>query len=60
MFGAFVQLDKDFQGLAHISEFGTEDKLQEALKLGQEYTFKIILIDPKEHKMALGLIKKEN
>ncbi|MDP3710236.1 MAG: S1 RNA-binding domain-containing protein [bacterium] len=56
-FGAFVQLDKDFQGLAHISEFGTEDKLQEALKLGQEYTFKILLIDPKEHKMALGLVK---
>lgn len=56
-FGAFVQLDKGFQGLAHISEFGTEIKLQEALKLGQEYTFKIILIDPKDHKMALGLVK---
>lgn len=56
-FGAFVQLDKDFQGLAHISEFGVETKMQEELKVGQEYKFKILVIEPKEHKMALGLVK---
>lgn len=56
-FGAFVQLDKDFQGLVHISEFGTETKMQEVLKVGQEYNFKIILIEPKDHKMALALVK---
>ena len=58
-FGAFVQLDKDFHGLAHISEFGSEVKMQEALKPDKEYIFRIILIDPQEHKMSLGVMKKE-
>lgn len=56
-FGAFVQLDKDFHGLVHVSEFGTEVKMKEVIKVGDEHEFKIILIDPKEHKMSLGLVK---
>lgn len=56
-FGAFVQLDRDIHGLAHISEFGTEQKMREMLKLGQEYNFKILMVDPKEHRMSLGLVR---
>lgn len=52
-FGAFVQLDKNIQGLAHISEFGTEKKMEETLEIGKKYNFKIISIKPSEYRMAL-------
>ena len=52
-FGAFVEIAPGIQGLCHISEFGTKEKMEEALSLGQEYEFEILQIDPKEHKMAL-------
>lgn len=58
-FGAFAQLDKDIHGLIHISEFGTEDKMRETLKIGEEYALKILMIDPKEHRMSLGLKRTE-
>ena len=54
-FGAFVELDPDIQGLAHISEFGTEQKMREMLTLGTIYEFKILLVDPREHRISLGL-----
>ncbi len=47
------------QGLVHISEFGTEAKMKEELELGQEYDFKVLLLDPKEHRMSLGMIREE-
>lgn len=59
-FGAFAQLDKDIHGLVHISEFGTEAKMRESLEVGQEYQFKILMIDPKEHRLSLGLLREEN
>jgi len=52
-FGAFVKLDEYIQGLAHISEFGTEKKMEETLEIGKEYNFKIISIKPSEYRMAL-------
>jgi len=52
-FGAFIKLDKNIQGLAHISEFGTEKKMQETLEVGKEYDFKIISIKSSEYRMAL-------
>lgn len=57
-FGAFAQLDPDIHGLVHISEFGTEAKMRETLELGSEYPFKILLIDPKEHRLSLGIPKE--
>ncbi|TSC74861.1 MAG: hypothetical protein G01um101433_980 [Parcubacteria group bacterium Gr01-1014_33] len=54
-FGAFVEVERDIQGLIHISEFGTQEAMRRALELGKEYMFKIILIEPKEHRMSLGL-----
>jgi len=55
-FGAFVELDPDIQGLAHISEFGTEQKMREMLTIGTTHEFTILLVDPKEHRISLGLM----
>jgi ribosomal protein S1 len=43
--------------LVHVSEFGDDKKLKEALSLGKSYSFKITLFDPKEHKMTLSFVK---
>ena len=58
-FGAFVQLDKDIHGLVHISEFGTSQSMKDQLEIGKEYDFQILSIEPKQHKMALSLVKAE-
>ena len=58
-FGAFVQITPEIQGLCHISEFGNE-KMEDVLKVGKEYKFQILLIDEKEHKMSLKLVKDES
>lgn len=57
-FGAFVQVDRDIHALLHISEFGTETRMREKLEVGNEYEFKILLVDPKEHRMSLGMMKE--
>lgn len=54
-FGAFIQLDKDIHGLAHISEFKSEEKMKETLKIGKKYNFKILSIEPREHRLSLAL-----
>lgn len=54
-FGAFVELSDGLQGLLHISEFGSEKRMRETVEVGKETKFKILLIDPEEHKIALGL-----
>jgi len=55
-YGAFVQLDNQIQGLAHISQF----KGQIPLKEGQTYTFKITSLEPKKHRLQLDYIKIKN
>jgi small subunit ribosomal protein S1 len=55
--GALVSIEEGVAGLVHVSEFGDEKKLKEALSLGKSYSFKITLFDPKEHKMTLSFIK---
>jgi len=54
-FGAFVQLTEKIQGLCHVSEFGSQKKMEESLEIGEKYKFKILLIDPKEHRLTLKL-----
>ena len=57
-FGAFIQLEEPkIQALCHISEFGTKTKMEEKIKKGEKYTFKILSINPKEHRMTLSLAK---
>jgi ribosomal protein S1 len=56
-FGAFVQLDKTIQGLAHISELSSKKikNAAEVLKIGKKYEFKILSIEPEEHRLGLSL-----
>jgi len=58
-FGVFVQLSPEIQGLCHISEFGSQTKMQEKVEIGKKYKFEILLIDSKEHKMGLKLVEKK-
>ena len=55
-FGAFVEIAPKIQGLVHISEFGTKTKMEQKLKIGKEYQFQIIQIEPTEHRMTLRLM----
>lgn len=60
-FGAFVYLDKDIHGLAHVSEFQQVypgKKMDEVLVSGQEYDWKILSIEPKDHRMGLMIVKE--
>ena len=54
-FGAFVQIEEAVQGLAHISEFGGEAKMKESLELNKSYDFRVVSMDPKEHRLSLSL-----
>ena len=61
-FGAFVYLDKDIHGLAHVSEFQEVypgKKMDEILKAGETYSWKILSIEPKDHRMGLMIVKEE-
>jgi small subunit ribosomal protein S1 len=58
-FGAFVYLDNDIHGLAHISEFQEMypgKKLDEKIAQKEEYQWKVLSIEPKEHRMGLVLM----
>jgi len=62
-FGAFVQIldsakGPKIQGLCHISEFGSQKAMEETLKIGSEYKFQILSIEPAEHRMSLKLAVK--
>lgn len=57
-FGAFIQITSEIQGLCHISEFGFQKKMEDSLKIGKKYDFKILLIEPKKHRMSLKLVTK--
>lgn len=55
-FGAFVYLDKDIHGLAHVSEFMEVypgKKIEEIFKEGETYPWKILSIEPKSHRLGL-------
>ena len=54
-FGAFVKLDDEIQGLAHVSEFDGEAEMREVLRLNQPHEFRVLSLDSKEHRLALGL-----
>lgn len=55
-FGAFVEIEPMIQGLSHISEFGTKDKMEEVLQIDKTYAFKILEMNIPEHRMSLGLV----
>ncbi len=61
-FGAFVYLDKDIHGLAHVSEFQEafpKKKLEETVEPNKEYAWKVLSIESKSHRMGLVLVDGE-
>ncbi|MBI1866341.1 MAG: S1 RNA-binding domain-containing protein, partial [Candidatus Staskawiczbacteria bacterium] len=57
-FGAFVEVFPKIRGLCHISEFGSQKNMEESLEINKTYDFKVLLIEPKEHRMSLKLATK--
>ncbi len=58
-FGLFVELDPDIHGLAHISELSNKPvkDVNEVARVGDEFDFRIINIDPDNHRLGLSLRK---
>lgn len=56
-FGAFVQLDDDIHGLVHISELSLKQIKDpaEVVAAGDKKDFKILSIEPGEHRLGLSL-----
>lgn len=61
-FGLFVELDQDIHGLAHISELSNKPikSPHEIAKAGDILDFKILSIEPEEHRLGLSLRALEN
>ncbi len=55
-FGAFVELEKDVEGLVHISEIGDGHIAdpREVLKEGDKKEFEVISVEPDAHKIGLS------
>ena len=55
-FGLFVELDPEIHGLAHISELGDKvENVHDLAKAGQTMDFKVVSVEPKEHRLGLSL-----
>jgi small subunit ribosomal protein S1 len=56
-YGAFVELDPDIHGLAHVSEL-TRDGADphKLLTIGETGKFKILSLEPAAHRLGLGLL----
>jgi len=57
-YGAFIELDDNIHGLAHVSELGGEGrdaKISDVLKPGEVKMFKILSLEPGAHRLGLGL-----
>lgn len=56
-FGVFVELDEDIQGLAHLGELAHEEvkDANAIVKEGEEREFKVISIEPAEHRLGLSI-----
>lgn len=61
-FGAFVELDQEIHGLAHISELSSKAirAAGEVLKEGETRSFKIISIEPDAHRLGLSVKQLED
>jgi ribosomal protein S1 len=58
-FGLFVELDPEIHGLAHISELASKPvkDVNEVARVGDEFEFRIVSIDPENHRLGLSLKK---
>jgi small subunit ribosomal protein S1 len=60
-FGLFVELDPEIHGLAHISELASKPvkDVNEIARVGDEFEFRIVSIDPENHRLGLSLKKQK-
>ncbi|MFZ2192858.1 MAG: S1 RNA-binding domain-containing protein [Candidatus Moraniibacteriota bacterium] len=61
-FGAFVYLDQDIHGLAHISEMLESHpgkNINDLIKIGEDYSWKILSVEPRDHRMGLVLTEEK-
>ncbi|MFA6322555.1 MAG: S1 RNA-binding domain-containing protein [Candidatus Buchananbacteria bacterium] len=60
-FGLFVELDRDIHGLAHISEISDKPvaDVSEVAKIGDVKEFRVLSIEPNQHRLGLSLRTKE-
>ncbi|MBN2384317.1 30S ribosomal protein S1 [bacterium] len=56
-FGAFVELEDGIEGLVHVSELDKKhvNNPEDVVKIDEEYTMKVIKIDPDERKIGLSI-----
>ena len=56
-FGVFVELDEQIQGLAHLMELSHDEvkNPEDVLKVGDSRDFKIISIEPQDHRLGLSI-----
>lgn len=61
-FGFFVELDRDIHGLAHISELSKKPvkNVADIGKVGDVLKFKIVSIEPEQHRLGLSLKAMED
>lgn len=61
-FGLFVELDPDIHGLAHISELSAKPvkDVNEIARIGDEFEFRIVSIEPENHRLGLSLRKQKD
>lgn len=56
-FGLFVELDEEIHGLAHVSELSAKPNInpQEVAKPGDKLKFRVVSVEPKEHRLGLSI-----
>jgi ribosomal protein S1 len=60
-FGAFVDIGVGKDGLVHVSELaeGRVDRPEDAVQVGERYTFKLLEVDPEGTRISLSLRKAQ-
>lgn len=58
-FGLFVELDKNIQGLAHVSQLSDKGAVNpmDIAKVGEKREFYVVSLEPKNHRLGLSLSK---
>jgi len=56
-FGAFIKITDKIQGLCHVSQLGSQEKMKETLEIGKKYDFEILSIEPEEYRLTLKFKK---
>lgn len=58
-YGALISVGEGVYGLSHVSEFGSDQKMREKLKVGESYPFQITLFEPKDRRLTFAWLGEE-